>query len=183
MNDTPNLRLYLIKGKVIPVRKQRLYSYVQTVIRAVDRRLKSIGMRDVSQIGPDLITFRGSPGAGFLNSDFGLEENIDRGIIRIVTEGPGIAALYYIRFAGRFATRWFVPVALISLIAFFQTDLRFFILLFLAAALVIPLVVTIFIIHWGIRKELQRAFQTTEEMIESRSDIVDTASAKSGTWN
>jgi hypothetical protein len=178
----PDLRFYLIRGRVIPEKKQRLYSYLQIVIQSVDSHLRKIGMRDVSQIAPDLIAFRGGPGSGFLKSDFGLEENIDRGLIRISTEGSEIAAFYYLGFLNRFATRWFIPVGLISLIAFFQTDLRFFILPFLAAALIIPFLATIFIVRWGIRKELLRAFQTAEDMIEFRSDPGSTSPTEHNAW-
>lgn len=158
--------LYLIRGKVVPRRKQRLFSYVDIVTRAVGTHLIDIGMRDVHQVRPDLIEFRGSSGTTLLRSDFGLEENIDRGMIRISTEGSTIAASYYISFLGRFAIRWFVPVGLIALLAFFNTGIRLLILPFLAVVLVIPLVFTVFIIRWGIKKELTRAFQVAEDMVE-----------------
>jgi hypothetical protein len=173
-----NLPLYPIKGKIKPERKQRLYSYVEIVIQAMESHFKRIGMRDVHQIGPDLVAFRGNSVTTFLNSDFGLEENIDKGRVRVCAEGSDIAAFYYIKFLNRFAIRWFVPVGLISLLVFFQTDLRLHVLPFLAVALVIPLVATIFIIRWGIRKELIRAFQTAENMIEYRSGICDTSSVE-----
>jgi hypothetical protein len=161
------MQFYPIRGKVVPERKQQLFSYVDVVTQSVQTHLRRIGMRDVRQNEPNIVTFFGSSGTPFLKSDFGLEENIDRGMVRISTEGSTIAAYYYIRFLGRFAIRWFVPVGLITLLAFFEAGLRFLVLPFLAAALVIPLIATVFIIRWGIRKELKRAFEIAEEIIES----------------
>jgi hypothetical protein len=160
---------YPIRGKVVPEQQQHLFSYTGVVTRAVESHLISIGMRDVRQIPPDLIAFSGSIGTPILKSNFGLEENIDSGLIGIRTEGSTIAACYYISFLGRFAIRWFVPVGLITLLAFFETGIRLLVLPFLAVALIIPLVVTLFIIRWGIRKELVQAFQLAESMIESES--------------
>jgi hypothetical protein len=174
LNGKQSREFYPIRGKVVPKRKQRLFSYLDIVVQAVEAHLRRIGMRDVRQTAARQITFQGSSGTPFLKSDFGLEENIDRGMVRICTEGSTIAAYYYIRFLGRFAVRWFVPVGLITLLAFFEAGLRLLIIPFLATALIIPFIVTLFVIRWGIKKELVRAFQIAENMIESETGTYNT---------